>query len=95
MRSERSVPLLTQLKAHFEETLGKISKSSLADAICYVFACWEALRRYTTDGAPRYIIILLNLPSALWPLYPKTGILPLMGVALDTGNASNYPLFVN
>ena len=51
VRTERSVPLLAQMKARFEETLSKISrKSSLAKAIRYSLSRWDALTRYTTDG---------------------------------------------
>jgi len=51
VRAERSVPLLAQIKTRFEETLGRISrKSSLADALRYALARWDALTRYTTDG---------------------------------------------
>jgi transposase len=50
-RTERSVPLLAQMKLKFEETLGKISrKLSLAEALRYSFSRWDALTRYTTDG---------------------------------------------
>ncbi len=51
MRTERSVPLLAQMKTQFEESLGKISnKSTLAQAIRYSLTRWDALTRYTTDG---------------------------------------------
>ena len=51
VRIERSVPLLTQIKLKFEQTLGKISqKCTLAKAIRYSLSRWDALMRYTTDG---------------------------------------------
>jgi transposase len=51
VRTEQSVPLLTQMKIRFEETLNKISgKSSLAKALRYSLSRWDALTRYTTDG---------------------------------------------
>jgi transposase len=51
VRSERSVPLLAQIKARFEETLNKISsKSTFAEALRYSLSRWDALTRYTTDG---------------------------------------------
>jgi hypothetical protein len=51
VRNEQALPLLAQLKSGLEDALGKISrKSSLADAIRYSLARWQALTRYTTDG---------------------------------------------
>jgi hypothetical protein len=51
IRTARSVPLLAQLKARFDETLNTISrKSSLAEALRYSLSRWDALTRYTTDG---------------------------------------------
>ena len=51
IRAERSVPLLAQLKARFEEILNTVSrKSSLAEALRYSLSRWDALTRYTTDG---------------------------------------------
>jgi len=50
-RTERSVPLLAQMKLKFEDTLHKISgKSTLAQAIRYSLSRWNALTRYTIDG---------------------------------------------
>jgi hypothetical protein len=49
VRAERSVPLLAQMKARFEETQSKISqKSILAGAIRYSLTRWDALTRYST-----------------------------------------------
>lgn len=51
VRTERSAPLLSQMKSRFEETLNKISqKSPLAKALGYSLSRWDALTRYTTDG---------------------------------------------
>jgi transposase len=51
VRSERSVPLLAQIKVMFEETLSRISrKSTFAEALRYSLTRWDALTRYTTDG---------------------------------------------
>ena len=51
VRAERSVPLLSAMKARFEVTLNKISqKSTLAKALGYSLSRWDALTRYTTDG---------------------------------------------
>ena len=51
VRSERSVPVLAQIKSRFEETFATVSrKSSLAKAIYYSLSRWQALTRYTTDG---------------------------------------------
>ena len=51
VRTERSVPLLAQMKRMFDDTLNKISgKSTLAQAIRYSLSRWDALTRYTTDG---------------------------------------------
>jgi len=51
VRTERSVPLLAQIKLRFEETLGKVSrKLMLAGAIRYSLTRWDAMTRYTTDG---------------------------------------------
>jgi transposase len=51
VRAARSVPLLAALKAEFEATRNKVSeKSSLAKALRYALARWDALTRYTTDG---------------------------------------------
>lgn len=50
-RSEQAVPLLADIKQQCETTLARISaKSTLAQAIRYALARWEALSRYTTDG---------------------------------------------
>jgi len=50
-RTERSAPLLAQMKLGFEETLSKISrKLALAGAIRYSLSRWDALTRYTTNG---------------------------------------------
>ena len=50
-RQEKSLPLLAELKAFYDQALAKISaKSSLAGAIRYSLTRWEALLRYTTDG---------------------------------------------
>ena len=51
IRTERSVPLLDELKQAFEAALNKISgKSTLAGAIRYAHGRWASLTRYTTDG---------------------------------------------
>ena len=51
VRTERSAPLLAQMKNRFENTLSKISrKLALAGAIRYSLSRWDALTRYTTDG---------------------------------------------
>jgi hypothetical protein len=50
-RQEKSLPLLADLKAFYDQALAKISaKSSLAGAIRYSLTRWDALLRYTTDG---------------------------------------------
>jgi transposase len=50
-RQEKSLPLLAELKAFYDQALAKISaKSSLAGAIRYSLIRWDALLRYTTDG---------------------------------------------
>lgn len=50
-RQEHSVPLLEALHSKLNVTLDKISrKSTLAGAIRYPLARWQALTRYTTDG---------------------------------------------
>ncbi len=51
VRQERSRPLLDDLRAFLERSLGQISrKSSLAGAIRYSLTRWAALCRYTEDG---------------------------------------------
>ncbi len=51
VRQARSVPFLTDLKAHLETSLNRISgKSDLAKAIRYSLNRWEALSRFTEDG---------------------------------------------
>jgi transposase len=51
VRQARSAPLLVDLKAYLETSLGRISrKSELAKAIRYSLNRWEALCRFTEDG---------------------------------------------
>jgi Transposase IS66 family len=51
VRQVRSAPLLVDLKAYLETSLGRISrKSELAKAIRYSLNRWEALCRFTGDG---------------------------------------------
>jgi transposase len=51
VRQMRSAPLLVDLKAYLETSLGRISrKSELAKAIRYSLNRWEALCRFTGDG---------------------------------------------
>jgi transposase len=51
VRHARSTPLLVDLKAYLEASLGRISrKSELAKAIRYSLNRWEALCRFTEDG---------------------------------------------
>ena len=51
LRQAQSLPLLADLKAHLESSLGRISgKSELAKAIRYSLCRWEALCRFTEDG---------------------------------------------
>ena len=50
-RQRRSAPILDELKAHLEATLGKISgKNALAGAIRYATSRWTALTRFVDDG---------------------------------------------
>jgi transposase len=51
VRQQQAVPLLADLKARFDETLGQVSrKGKLAEAIRYATSRWEAFTRYTADG---------------------------------------------
>lgn len=51
VRTEHARPLLDQLKVFLDTALARISgKSSLAEAIRYALARWQALSRYLTDG---------------------------------------------
>jgi len=51
VRQAQSLPLLADLKAYLEASLGRISrKSDLAKAIRYSLSRWEALCRFTEDG---------------------------------------------
>jgi transposase len=51
VRQAQSVPLLNDLKALMESTLGRVSrKGTLADAIRYSLKRWVALTRFTQDG---------------------------------------------
>ena len=51
VRQQQTVPKLEALKRVLDATLAKISaKSSLAGAIRYARARWDALSRFTTDG---------------------------------------------
>jgi len=51
LRTYQAIPLLDEIKGGMEVTLSQISgKSSLAKALRYPLARWEALTRYTTDG---------------------------------------------
>lgn len=52
LRQERSVPILEEFRAYLEEQSQEVlPKSPLGQAIGYVFGQWEALCRYTEDGA--------------------------------------------
>jgi transposase len=51
VRQSRSAPLLVDLRAYLETSLGRISrKSELSKAIRYSLNRWEALCRFTDDG---------------------------------------------
>ena len=51
IRQQQSVPVLTALKARFEETLAQVSsKSSLAEAIRYTTSRWLSMTRFAADG---------------------------------------------
>jgi transposase len=51
VRQARAGPVLEEMHAWFQTTLGRISgKSDLAGAIRYALARWEALTRYLADG---------------------------------------------
>jgi transposase len=51
VRQAQSLPLMADLKAYLEASLGRISrKSDLAKAIRYSLGRWEALCRFTEDG---------------------------------------------
>ena len=51
VRTERSTPLLSELRRILDTALAQVSrKSSLAGTIRYALTRWEALCRYTTDG---------------------------------------------
>jgi transposase len=51
VRRRQTVPLLTDLKARFDETLAQVSaKSSLAEAIRYTTSRWPSMMRFVEDG---------------------------------------------
>jgi transposase len=51
VRQAKTVPKLRELKAFLDQTLSQTSrKSTLAGAIRYATARWDALSRFTTDG---------------------------------------------
>jgi len=51
VRQQQSVPVLAELKLHFDQTLAQVSnKSSLAAAIRYTTSRWPSMTRYVQDG---------------------------------------------